>query len=49
MKKNKRTPPMNVRLGADRTRFITITAKAQGHGNKSEVIRRLIDREMQAH
>lgn len=48
MKKRKRTPPMNIRLGAERTRFIKLTAKAQQHGNKSEVIRRLIDREMRA-
>ena len=49
MKKKKQYPPMNVRLGPLRTRFLKDTAKAQRHENKSEVIRRLIDREMQAH
>lgn len=46
MKKPKPEPPMNIRFDRAQRRFIRMTAKVQGHYNQSEVVRRIVKKEM---
>jgi predicted HicB family RNase H-like nuclease len=48
MPKPKPRKIFNVKLSEEQHRYITLTAKAQGHCNKSLVVQRLIDREREA-
>lgn len=49
MTRKKPYTPINIRFNALERKFIRQTARAQGHKNMSEVVKRLVRREMQAH
>jgi hypothetical protein len=48
MAKPKPLKPFSIKIDEPTRIFIKLTAKAQGHYNMSEVVKRLLDREMSA-
>ena len=48
MPKPKPQPPKSIRFSEAQAKYIAILAKAQGHYNFSEAVKRLVNREMEA-